>query len=280
MTNMEHEQEIDDLPVEPAEIEAGDAGLEQNPEREAAEQEARKYGWRPKDEFDRDPAGWVDADRFLDLPSTAVKMLRDENREIQRRHKEELDAKAAENRQMIQDALRIQAEEKRAQYEARIAEMTRAQREAVEIGDVETYDKIAAQKQSMKPPELPGASPKADLTVQQYREANEWTKDPILWDFACRAVDATPEIQQMPADKQLEFAEQRVKDLFPHKFQSPTPPAAKASRVDGGGLGGAPARGGANSLPSEARAAGREFVEMGVFRSIDDYAKAYFAGET
>ena len=52
--------------------------------RKEIEDAARKYGWRPKGEFDRDPSGWVDADRFLELPATRLKMTNDAKRELER----------------------------------------------------------------------------------------------------------------------------------------------------------------------------------------------------
>lgn len=285
MTEQETDLPEDTGELEGNEIEGGQEAAETppvpDPEREALEAEARKYGWRPKEDFDLEPSGWVDADRFLEMPSTVVKMMRDENREAQKAHKAEMERLAEENRKTLAKALRVQAEEKKAQYEARVAELTRQQRQAVEIGDIETYDRIEAAKRHAKPPEefKEVEAPRVDPTVQEYREANEWTKDPVLWDFAVKAVEATPDIWKLPADKQLEFAEQKVKDLFPHKFARPDPPAPRPSRVDGGGLGGSARKPGVNSLPREALAAGKEFVEMGIFKSIDEYAKAYHAGE-
>jgi hypothetical protein len=62
---------------------------------------------------------------------------------------------------------------------------------------------------------------------------------------------------------------------------SAPPAAARASRVDGGGLGGAAPLGGGSfdKLPSEARAAFKKFVAQGIFadtaadraRYVEDY---------
>lgn len=253
-----------------------------------AQEEARKYGWRPKEEFDLAPEGWVDAKRFMELPSTQNKMLRDELRELrnQTSKAEETFAERLErldraNRAAMEAALRKQQEE----HEAKLAELTQTQRRAAEEGDMATYDAIERQKASLKPPEpvqteTPQTEPKndgPDPEVVSYREKNEWTQDPVLWKFAADAVSANPDILRKSAKEQLEYAEARVKDLFPHKFEQPR---ARPSRVDGGGLAGGRKSGkGASDLPSEARAAGQEFVEAGVFKTMDDYAKAYFGDE-
>jgi hypothetical protein len=49
------------------------------------------------------------------------------------------------------------------------------------------------------------------------------------------------------------------------------------SKVDSGGMGVVGHKKGTNSLPPEALAAARDFVEMGIFKSVEDYAKHYHA---
>lgn len=247
-------------------------------EQIAAQEEAKKYGWKPKEEFDLAPDGWVDAERFLELPSTDNKRLRDENRAFkeaseksQSEFQSRIDRLEASNKEAVKRALEVQKQ----QYEDQQASLRQQQRDAAEIGDVETFDRIETQRATLKPPE-PIAEPQHQEVHQDivaYAKANEWTQDPLLWRMAADAVGSNPDILARSPAEQMAYGEKVVKDLFPHKFATPKP---KRQMVDGGGFGASANQGkGASSLPPEAVKAGREFVEQGIFKSLEDYAKVY-----
>ena len=78
---MDQEQEVEELDVEEVE--------EQQPEEQrknSSPQRTRRNSrprpevrLAPEEEYDRNPEGWVDAQRFLELPQTQVKILRDQS---------------------------------------------------------------------------------------------------------------------------------------------------------------------------------------------------------
>ena len=249
-----------------------------DPEIEA---EARKYGWRPKEEFDRDPEGWVDAERFMELPSTHKKMLRDELRERDKKleeYQQRMDRLEKTNKAALETAL---DQQKRA-YEDKIQQLRAAQRRAVEEGDTERWERLEDYKSKLEPPKAPEfdepQQPQEDPAVAQYASSPEgqWLQDPIMRDFAARAIDMDPKARMLDAQGQIQYAEQKVKEYFPHKFEQPR---QQRQKVDGGGLAGGRSRNTASKLPPEAMKAAKEFVEMGVFKSVDDYAKQYFEQE-
>lgn len=278
------EQEVEDVedltPEEEIDGEEGGedtvAAAEPEPDPEA-ETEARKYGWKPKSEFTLAPDGWVDAKRFLELPSTEVKRLRDELRQRDTGFAERLERLDSANKAAMSRAL----EQEREKHKQAVAEIQRQQREAVENGDVERYDALERQRSNMKPPEAPQEQQQAGPApeVVDYRQKNEWAQDPALWAEAAQAVNYMPDFQKATPAQQLQYAENVMRRKYPHMFQAQQEQPKPRNRVDGGGLGGGNRGKGVNALPGEALAAAKEFVEQGVYKSVEDYAKDYWAQE-
>lgn len=269
MTGMTEENQLEehqeDAPT-PEELEA----------QKAAEEEARKYGWRSRDEFDREPEGWVDAGRFLEFPSTQVKMLRDEKEALKGELggvKEQLERIGSVQREAVQ----IARDQERKKYEDELAQITQQQRRAVEEANPEAFDALERQKQDMQKRAPQPQQPQVDQAVVKYRQDNDWTQNPALWAEAVQAVEYLPPDQRGSAEQQLEFAEKTMRTKYPHMFQAEPPKTPAASKVDGGGLGlGRKMGKGVNDLPSDAQKVAREMVEDGIFKSVDDYAKAYW----
>lgn len=251
-----------EAPQEPSEPTATDEQRE----------EASKYGWRPKERFERPPENWVDADRFLELPQTEVKRLRDEAKARDASYKEQLARVERVSSQAQERALEIE----RQNHQRQVAEITARQRAAVESADVKAYEQLEQQRQNMVAPQQPQAPRGPDPVVATYKQENSWTNDPVLWQVAHDAVSANPAIMKMPAAQQLEYGAAQARALFPDKF---TPPKTRATKVDGGGLAAAaPSR--ANTLPADAARIGKGYVEKGIFKNMEEYAEAYFEDES
>lgn len=264
----------------------------------ALEAEARKYGWKPKDEFTLTPERWRDAKTFLESAPTQVKMLKDELKVR--------DARIAAAEQIAREAaatVRAEAQRRyeveRQRFEAEIADLRAAKLRAAEGADIETYKTLEQREASIRLPEqprLPAApQPAYDPLVKEYIDKNEWTKDQALLNWARIQIDQTPAVQAMPAIDQVMWAERRVKEFFPHRFPAPAPvvpapapvaapvpapvaAAPRVSRVDGGGLATAAAK---PTLSAEERQAAMQYVKKGVFKSVDEYAayRAQLYGE-
>lgn len=244
-----------------------------------AEKEARKYGWRGRDEYDLAPDGWVDPERFLELPSTLRKQAQDESRNL----RAELAARD-EKIAGIERAAKAAVENARRQaedtYKARLAAIERAQADAVENADSERFTELKkAERQLMetRPGREPTNEPNADVIT--YREKNAWAQDPRVWAAMVDIVETTPGAKALSGADQLKIAERGVRNLMPHLFEDPAPAKTLvASKTDPGGLGALPrGKKTAADLPPDARAIARDFVEEGVFKSVDEYAKKYFA---
>lgn len=258
------------------EVEAQDAP-QIDPEAEA---EARKYGWKPKEEFTLAPEGWVAADRFLELPSTQVKMSRDLTRRLEKDLKAR-DDEIARISATTAEALGLVRKQERARYEEMLAQFEVAKRQAAEGGDVARYDALTRQQQTIRPPEPEQTeAPKRPAFVEEYAKTAAWMQDQNAVAFARAAIDDNREVMRLPPEKQIAWAEKRVREYFPEHFPAPEQPKPQFSKVDGGGMGAIGKRGkGADDLPAEARKIAQEFVDEGVFKSLDEYAASYFAQE-
>jgi len=144
-----------DEPEIEEEIAEEEIAEEQDPGGDDAAEEARKYGWRPKEEYDRDPEGWVDAERFLEFPSTISKQLRDQKRDLQKQldgseasRKRDIDRLSASTKQAI-DIARKQEQER---YQTELAAIQAQKRQAVDTADTEAYDSLSKRESELRPP--------------------------------------------------------------------------------------------------------------------------------
>lgn len=275
----EQQEEFIEAPEVEVEVEAAPAPPEPEIDSETIE-EAKKYGWRAKEEFDLAPEGWVDADRFMELPATQRKVLKDQNKTLNERI-QSLEGQNASVAREAARATKLAMEEQKRAHEAQLNDLRNQQRKAAELGDMAEYDRLnverqkVAESQPAQQPQQPEHSPE----YQAHHSSAEWAKDPILWKFAIDAVNqGGPTVMGMRDIDQLKYAEAKVREYFPQKFEAPKPPSPP--KVDGGGIGGGAApKKGVNALPADARRAGKEFVEAGVFKDMEAYAKAYFEGD-
>lgn len=242
--------------------------------------EARRYGWKPKDEFTLAPDGWVDADRFLELPSTQAKALRDTKQRLEKELAER-DERLARIEATTKKALERARQQERDAYDAKLRAIENAKREAAELGDLNRYDALARQQENIKPPvepEEPKPAAPRDEAFEQYKQQARWMADNNAYAFAFQAIEAHPEVKALPPIKQVQWVEKKVREYFPEHFEEARPMTPK---VDGGGLGvGRKRERGADDLPADVRRVAQQFVADGVYKSVAEYAKDYWEMET
>ena len=151
----------------------------------SVEQEARSQGWVGKEEFRGNEDEWVDAETFVKRGKEILPVLRKNNEKLlQRLAKAEKDAEEARN--VARDFQKFQKEtyERKAQsYEAEIAQLKQAKKEALSQGDgdraVEIDDKIDNLKEEVtaaKAEATKAATPPPSLNpeLNSWLEKNEW----------------------------------------------------------------------------------------------------------
>lgn len=246
--------------------------------------EARLFGWKAPDEWKGDkPDGYIDnpGDYLRRVQGSKIFKTMQEKIEAQASASTEAARKLEE---MNRRALELQA----SQYESKMSEIVSRQRKAVTEMDEAAFD--AAERDRLElmksqPAKSQAEAPKPDPAVSQYREAHEWAKNPAIWQEAVQAVNVGLSHGVVaPSDTaaQLEYAENIIRQKYPHMFKAEEKPKPR-QRVEGGGLATAAPRTASayDKLPGDAKTQFKRFVEQGVFSDTkedrEEYANDYNA---
>lgn len=229
-----------------------------NPAVEAA----REKGWRPKDEFNGDPAEWVDADEFV-RRQPFIDRIKTQSRKLKELEKT-VEALVKHQSVTIKQA-KAQA----------IKELQAQRTEAIELGEVKRVHAIEEQMSHVaQMPEPP--APSAPI-VEEYdkfmADNKDWyNKDPEMTDFAIAFQEnylkrhGVDKIQES-LDKTLEA----VKKAYPDKFENKRKYAPAA--VESGSRPAVGAKYTVNRLTPEQKLAYNQFVRVHKMMSHDEYFK-------
>lgn len=266
---------IEDAPAEPT--------PQPEPEQPAwdaeTEEEARLLGWKSKDEWKGDvPPG------YIDTPTDFMARLeRSKPFRVMKERAEQATTAAEERLKRIEAAMdagrRREAERMQAEYERKIAEISQAQRRAVEEADPERFDSLEKQRRELRAPQ---PEPQGD-PLEPFYATHEWIKDPLLRSEGSAVLDMAMRTGALPPSAdvatQVQYAEAQMKRKYPHMFQQEQKEAPKAptiQKVDGGGLGIGTKKTGFESLPADAQAAFKRQVAQGIFEDNKEDRKFYY----
>lgn len=258
-----------------------EADIVQVVEPSPAENEARKFGWVPADEFKGEPEAWRDADEFLRRGREINGFLRKDLDKLNSRNAT-LEAELNEMKSTLTEFSKFHQETEKRAYERALKDLKEAKKEAIADGDGERVlaieDEIEALKE-VKPTEkkvAPQEQPQVDQVFIDWVEQNQWySKDEDLTVFANGfAEHLRKQNPKLIGKKFLDEVEKKVKDAFPHRFENPN--RERPSPVDAS----TPTRGATgkksyNDLPAEAKQACDKFVKQGLLTK-EQYVKEYF----
>lgn len=248
-------------------------GEEGGDERALTEDDARRMGWKPREEFAGDEADWSDWQEWLDVDSKTAPQLRHRNKVLSRKL-DQLD-RGYKKIERTLDGVKgfIDRSEQRG-YERAMAELKERQREAVADADPDAYDRASEQIDRLEADRKQADdAPKVDVEAQQ--AFNRWRIE-ATWYGKDTAMTATADAYAneigtyrdlgMEPGEYLELLEDRVKKEFPHKFTNGNGAAPRRASAVGGVN---ETRGARNAetfdnLPAEAKAQFRNFEQMGV----------------
>ena len=254
---------------------------EENQEQEEAvdsdvdsdiEERARAMGWVPPEEF-KGKGSPRTAQEFIDFGEKSAPILSD--------RLDRANAKIEELGGVITNLTGVVNDVKEQSYQRALAEVKAEQRLAVEEGDTKAYD-MAEKKLDKLGKTVTKEAAKAGTDapppeVRDWVEKNQWfDNDPALRSTAITYLtDVQNEFPGMNLDDQLTEVSKMVKQAFPRKFGKEAPPVGGGSPPKKGGK-----KQSVATLPQEARAAGVKFVEQGLYKDLNAYAKVYFEGES
>jgi len=311
MTPDEYEEEY----VPDADEEADESGEEGHTVEETGngydyEAEARKQGWRPREEFSGDGDDWVDAKTFVERGNTNPRILQsrvekldralqDKDRKLQEMQ-ETYDKRLQNVSKMTEYALQQQRKNLESQFSA-------VKRQAVQVGDEELYDKVEQQEQQTRQqwaredeqrrkdsdePKKQADKPDEPAEVGDWKARNPWfEKDRTMTDEAVAYESYLAQARPgMSLQERLEATREHIVKEFPQKFgrrekQNMSEDRRRGSPVESGQRSAGAAKqndGGFSKLPPEAKGQFESFVKEGLFKddvaSRAEYAKHYGDG--
>lgn len=228
------------------------------------EAEARRYGWKPKEEYDGPQERWKPADEFLEFGRNYNSRLREENNNL-RRDITGLKQEFGEFKKTASEiaALRVEAETR--ELNRQIDELKTQKREAISAGDgekvIQLEDQIDLLKDKQKPvPKVSTtetyARPSDDEATRAWVEENDWFEgeSPSDKEKTQFTMGAARRLKILYPDlKGHEFfgkLTEKIKEKFPEKKK------VQNQMVEGSTRSGTRPQGGktVNDLPPDARA--------------------------
>lgn len=248
---------------------------------ENIETEARKMGWRPKDEYKGNPDLWREADEFVQRGREILPIVRANNEKLEANN-EKLAKEIRELRQTITEQKEWNTRAERLSYERAIKDVEARQREAVTLGDVEAFDKArddlkAINKEVETKPEVQ-ANPADDPVLNAWIGENKWygTDSELTEESIVVAEIVRRRNPNLAGAEFLNEVAKRVRAAHPDKFEDKTNPKRSAPPAVEGPTRPAP-KGGKTfaDLPAEAKAQCDRFIKNGVLKTREEYARNY-----
>lgn len=240
------------------------------------EEQAKQQGWTPQDEYNGDPDTWKSAEEFVEVGKkiSAVQSERNDRllREIKSLKNDMAgfkDIHTAEMKAVKEDA-----------YNRAVEKLKVKQREAVENGDIDEFDKIQ-QKIDDKPKPKVAEQPKQPTIPPEFEEwaaKNPWySEDEELREYADFAGSKMTGNYSDPG-KFYNAVTNKVKKMFPEKFDIKTP-VQDVEQPSGGAPAKKKSKYSYADLPADAKAACDKYVKSKVYKNKDEYVKAYYEEE-
>lgn len=250
--------------------------VELSDEDKEIEAQARRMGWRPREEFDRPPQRWVDAKTFVERGMSELPVLRDRYRKLDSNMQVQGAELADTKRTVVEQSIvlnemreMMKHAEDRA-YVRAAQELAARERAAVESADTAAYDSIQRERRDLDATRTPPAArtpapapaqaqpvataPTANPAVEAWVAENPWFRsDPVLNSLAI-AFDAQVKAEHPDwgVSDQLAEVKRLCATRFPEKFPTNHRRAAPvAVSTPSGGSSARPKQKGVKDLPKE-----------------------------
>lgn len=275
---------------------AGDSGdpLPGDPpdaEELAAEKEASRRGWVPKELYKGDPGKWKPASRYLEDGARFNKNLQNELADLRAKY-DQLEKTGQSFAKYHEEAMKRKDDE----LKEAINDTKRALREAIRNGDDDLADQLETRKdlleteqkgvkdqvEEVKKESKVEVRPAMNPVVKDWIEdGNEWfDNDPELRQYA---IDVGTEMRNAGETAQgrrmLDLVAQRVRDDFPRRFGKKKEMPNRQNDVETSSTGGGAGTGHTiHDLPAEDLALMKDFISKG-WTTKEKFLKNYFSTE-
>lgn len=252
-------------------------------------EEAKREGWRPREEWEGDPDIWIDAPTFVKRGKEINIFLRKNNERLQRELANARDEITRQGETLRDFGARFDKMQETA-YNRAILEL-KAQIRVAKRNDEEGVDQLEEQLETLtedakelKAKPAPAAAQPNPAVFNNWKSENPWYDTDEALRFAADGVAMRLASTRRDLVGKPEFLEEvngKVKALYPDKFRrKPSPPSPVDSGSSSSAGGGKKGGRGYGDLPPEAKAAcdkyGRDFVGKGKqYETVDAWRKKY-----
>lgn len=198
------------------------------------EKTARQYGWKPEDEYEGDPDGWVSAKVFNQRGELfgKIKSLERQNDSMQK---------------SFEEMKRMLSKAQETEYKKALKSLTEQKREAIESGDADQTFEIEKEIDNLKTDfEVSSKSENTPVTPQEFvtwKEENDWyTTDDVMTIYADSVgMKYAQQNPNLPLKDVYEYVTSQIKAKFPEKFSTEGgKKQMKESKVEGARASGSP----------------------------------------
>lgn len=276
LDQVQPEDEVRPEEGDEVDVEAGEATPEASAQPSPDEDKARRMGWVPREDFRGDPAKWVPADEFNRRGEEQIPLLRSSVRRLE----QELEAQRETARKFAEFHKRVEEDA----YNRAMEQLKQQRIAARQEFDVEKEmlleDQIAELKQQKPKPEAAAQQPQLAPEYVVWIEENAWVQDEEA--YAIGTAIGEKLRKQGDTSSGREFLN-KIKKAVAEKYPQLIPGMENENRQQRPAVGQAAtlprkAKKSFSDLPSDAKAACRDFVKRG-FITEEQYVKDYFSGE-
>ena len=240
------------------------------------EDQARRMGWVPSEDFRGDKAKWTDAETFVKNGMESLPILRERNKTLQIAN-DQLSKSLGEFKKMSDTNFAKGYEKAKAELEASIQEKAAAgdgKGAAKDAGELAALEADKARRD---------AKVDDDPVFSAWEKANPWYQDQDLRiESEAIAFKLRRKGEKKEGVEFLDLVKEEMKKQFPEKFGNPRREASKegggVERPNAGGDGGGnKGKKGWEQLPPEAKESGERYVKQKLFKDKAEYAAQYWA---
>ena len=244
---------------------------------------AKTMGWIPEEQFKGDKTKWRPADEYVERAENLMPILKSQLGKYEGEIRT-LKSTVESQKKTTERLLKMSEETQKRAYEQAKRDLTLKQAEAVEAGDTQKWMQLKEEEDKLQKPEpIPvEETPQTSPVFDTWKMNNQWYQtDPDLSLFADSYGRQLKETNpNMTYEQLLSAAEQKVKEVFPHKFENPA--RNQPSTVDGGSqreTNVKPSGKTFNDLSADERQICDNDIKNGLYKSREEWVKVFFEEE-
>jgi len=189
----------------------------------SVEDKAKRMGWVSEENFKGDKDRWIEAEKFVERGENELPIMRERMRKMDGTIVG-LNSTISGMKDTFGKFQEHQAGVSKRAYDKAIKDITSRQREAVEKGDTDSFDKAEKEKedlvQEVPVDNIPEGNPAAETEFNQWVAGNEWFNEPDLQKYASTISVYLQDQTGLTGVKLYDEVKKEVELRFPDRFKN------------------------------------------------------------